>query len=203
MLISHDYRFIFIKTRKTAGTSLEVELSRLMGESDVVTPILPPEEGHVARNFIVNGTKLYNHMPAAKVRGVVGRKVFDSYLKFCIEREPVDKCISYYSMLRNSPAHRRGNETLTWEEYLRRRDFPLDDALYLGFWGNLLVDRILHYERLPQELPLLCKDLGIPFERLQTRAKSGFRNDVPVTLQDRKEIYKAFRKSLRYTGYSL
>jgi len=200
MLISHKYRFIFIKTRKTAGTSLEVDLSRVMGESDVVTEVKPHEEGHLARNFAIG--RFYNHMPAREVRSVIGRRIFGSYFKFCIEREPVDKCVSWYSMLKNSPLHNRGNEALTWEAYLRSRDFPLDEGLYTSRWGALLVDRVLHYERLSEELPALCKELGIPLE-LKSRAKSGFRAQVPVTWDDRQLIYRAFRKSLKFTGYSL
>ncbi|HXR88856.1 MAG TPA: sulfotransferase family 2 domain-containing protein [Steroidobacteraceae bacterium] len=200
MLISHKYRFIFIKTRKTAGTSLEVDLSRVMGESDVVTEIKPPEEGHLARNFAIG--RFYNHMPAREVRSVIGRRIFGSYFKFCIEREPVDKCVSWYSMRKNSPAHSRGNDALTWDGLLRSRDFPLDEGLYTSRWGGLLVDRVLHYERLSDELPALCKELVIPLE-FKSRAKSGFRTEVPVTWDDRQLIYRAFRKSLKFTGYSL
>jgi hypothetical protein len=52
MIISHRHRFIFIKTRKTAGTSIEVYLSRFCGEEDVVTPLNPPVEGHEPRNHL-------------------------------------------------------------------------------------------------------------------------------------------------------
>ncbi len=39
MLISHRYQFIFVKTRKTAGTSIEASLTRFCGDTDVITPI--------------------------------------------------------------------------------------------------------------------------------------------------------------------
>lgn len=39
MNISHSRRFIFIKSRKTAGTSLEAALSTQYSGSNVVTPL--------------------------------------------------------------------------------------------------------------------------------------------------------------------
>ena len=51
MVISHKHRFIFIKTAKTAGTSIEAFLSRHCGPEDVFTPTRPPVEGHEPRNW--------------------------------------------------------------------------------------------------------------------------------------------------------
>jgi hypothetical protein len=38
MIVSHARRFIFIKTSKTAGTSVEMQLSKFCGPDDIVTP---------------------------------------------------------------------------------------------------------------------------------------------------------------------
>lgn len=38
MIISHRHKFIFIKTRKTAGTSVEMALATICGPDDVLTP---------------------------------------------------------------------------------------------------------------------------------------------------------------------
>ena len=51
MVISHRHKFIFIKTAKTAGTSVEAFFSRHCAPGDVFTSTYPPVEGHEPRNW--------------------------------------------------------------------------------------------------------------------------------------------------------
>ena len=44
MILSHTRRFIFIKTRKVSGTSMEISLSKNCGGDDVITPISYEDE---------------------------------------------------------------------------------------------------------------------------------------------------------------
>jgi hypothetical protein len=210
MLLSHKYKFIFIKTEKTAGTSIEVELARFLGPRDVVTAIRPPVEGHAPRNHRNRNPvrrllkqNYFNHMPARRVREIAGARVFDSYYKFCVEREPVSKCISMYSMITNSPDFNRGREAMSWDEYVERGDFPENARTYMDDDDSLLVDRILKFEDLNTELASICAQFGIPLERVDAKAKTGFRTKVEVTDKHRQVIYDAFGRSLKHTGYSL
>jgi hypothetical protein len=171
MIISHRHRFIFVKTLKTAGTSVEVFLSRHCGPDDILTPIEPHVEPHRPRNH----EGYFNHMPAADIRERVGREIWSSYFKFCVERNPWDKTLSYYHMMN----HRRGGG-LTFDQFLAESDFPINFPKYTepSDPNRLIVDRVLRYESLNDELAAVFKQLGIPFAgSLGVNAKSEYRSD--------------------------
>ena len=202
MILSHKHRFIFIKTTKTGGTSIEVDLNKILGDLDIATPIFPVVEGHKPQNFERGFLKknFYNHMSASEVRKVVGKDIFHSYFVFCIEREPVDKCISHYSMLRNSPHHNGNYRNLTFDQYVEKKIFPIDTYKYLDDNRNLLVNRILKYEYLRDEIEEVAELLGFKMNFI-AKAKTGFREDIKVSAAQRDIIYQAFSESLAFTQY--
>jgi hypothetical protein len=165
MIISHRHRFIFIKTTKTAGTSIEVFLAQCCGDDDVVTPFGVAEAGHVPRNH----EAYYNHMAAAEVRQQVGEEVWRSYFKFCFERNPWDKVVSMYYFTRG----RHGQQELAFDDFVRRRAFPIDHPKYL-IDGRLAVDFVGRYETLATDLTDVCARLGLPVPVLP-RAKGQYR----------------------------
>jgi hypothetical protein len=227
MILSHKHKFIFIKTAKTAGTSIEVFLSRHCGPKDTVTPIAPPVEGHQPRNYegfinpipeilerpgklfsalrhaITSREKFYRHMPACEVRKRVPGRVWNSYFKFCVERNPWDKVLSHYYM----HAAREGGSLLL-DEYLARGRFPLNDFRYTDRSGSkIIVDRVLRYENLLAELGEVFSQLGIPFDgTLGVAAKSEYRTDCRPYQEvfnddQRKIVEEAFAREIELHGY--
>ncbi len=227
MIISHKYKFIFIKTAKTAGTSIEVFLSKQCGPMDIVTPIAPPVEGHRPRNYqgfinpipeilerphkvlsalrhaFTSREKFYNHMPASLVQKRVSAQVWNSYFKFSVERNPWDKVLSHYHM----HAAREGG-SLSLDEYLTRGRFPINYFRYTDRSGTkIIVDRILRYENLLAELGEVFSQLQIPFDgTLGVAAKSEYRTDRRPYQQvfndeQRKIVEKAFAKEIELHGY--
>lgn len=227
MIISHKYKFIFIKTAKTAGTSIEVFLSKQCGSTDVVTPIAPPVEGHYPRNYqglinpipeiieapgkflsalrraFTSREKFYNHIPASLVQKRVPTRVWNSYFKFCVERNPWDKVLSHYHMR----AARQGG-SLSLDQYLVTGKFPVNYFRYTDDAGEkIILDRVLRYENLIDDLAEVFSKLNVNFEgRLGIRAKSQYRTDrTPYQLvfndEQRKIVEKAFAREIELHGY--
>lgn len=208
-VISHAFKFVFIKTHKTGGTAIETCLSAILPDSDILTPIFPDEgEGHMARNYKTNRGVIRNHMSASKVIKLLDNDCRD-YFFWCVEREPIEKCLSFYAMLKNSPHFGKDCKDMTWEDYLKRGDFPIDSTKYYSQPNspfskeNILVDQIIDYHNIRDNLPVfLKKRFGIKnFNLNKSNAKSGFRDkkNIPtineVSQQQRNFIYSRFEIS--------
>jgi hypothetical protein len=227
MIISHKYKFIFIKTVKTAGTSIEVFLSQYCGTSDIVTPITPHIEPHIARNYrgfwnpipelifnnargryrclteLAKGNRFYNHIPAKVVRQRVSNDIWSSYFKFCVERNPFDKTLSHYHMINS-----RSKERLAFDDYIRRGRFCINFPKYTDHQGNLIIDKVIKYESLMEELSTIFDEVGIPFNgSLGGKAKTDYRSDrtpykMVINNSQRKILETAFAQEIEMHGYS-
>jgi len=171
MIISHKYKFIFVKTAKTAGTSIEIFLSQHCGPMDVITPIILHVKPHSARNY----AGYYNHIEAHAIRDKIGTDTWNSYLKFCVERNPWEKTLSHYYMKKFTE-----DPSLTLNRYLAQGQFPVNFQKYTepGNPKKIIVNRVLYYENLMKQLTQLFQELGIPFkDSLGVNAKSEYRKD--------------------------
>lgn len=227
MIISHKHKFIFVKTVKTAGTSIEVFLSQHCGPEDVLTPIFPPIEGHHPRNF--EGTVhpiseilrlpfgppsawrhirsqrqlFYRHMPAWLIRVRVPTAIWKNYFKFCVDRNPWDKVLSHYHMTN----HREGGQ-LSLDQYLARGKLPINYPRYTDSFGSrIIVDRVLRYENLIDELADVFARVHIPFKgNLGISAKGEYRADrtpyQSVFTSDQREfVEQTFAREIELHGY--
>lgn len=187
-IISFKYNFIFIKTVKTAGTSIEADLSQNVEDDAIVTPIYPPSALHTPRNWETDSGNFYNHMSAAEVRKILGSDVFGDMLKFCVERDPITKCISHFHMLRNSSLHNKdGSYNLSWDDYCQAGKFPVDINKYTTETdGNrsLIVDKILRYENLEEDLQKTLQQCGIMDFKLKSTEKSEYSVNRLVSIRE-------------------
>ena len=86
MLVSHRQKFIFLKTKKTAGTALEMALepwARPENEDADLSHVTKPVETEAgivgARGSGSVRNKWYNHMTAALVKERLDPRIWDSY----------------------------------------------------------------------------------------------------------------------------
>ncbi|ABA57730.1 hypothetical protein Noc_1229 [Nitrosococcus oceani ATCC 19707] len=200
MIISHKYQFIFIKNGKTAGTSIEVFLSKFCGSFDIVTPIYPAVESHFPRNY----AGFYNRMTSAEIREKIGKKTWKNYFKFCVERNPWDKAISYYYM-----AKCRTGGNLSLDKFLDGCEFPINFPRYTepGNSSKIIVDKIIDFNNLIEGLGEVFGRLGLPFDgSLGVYAKSEYRTDrrpyqEVLTASQARKIQEIFAVEIDLHGY--
>jgi len=228
MILSHQHQFIFIKTRKTAGTSIEIALSKFCGEKDIITPISPADEekrkelgyrgpqnylapiwGYSLRDaakWMVHGKKrkrFFNHIPAEEIKKHIGRAIWDLYFKFCFVRNPWERIISTYFWRYKSEDRPSISDFIQAEldNPLRKSNLDL-----MMIDGQVAVDRVCRYENLTQELEEITRIIGLPEVPALPQAKGSFRKDKRsyreiLSPEDQEKIRVAFQTEIELFGY--
>jgi hypothetical protein len=201
MILSHEKKFIFIKTRKVSGTSMEISLSQFCGPEDIITPISYEDElirldlgGVLPQNYgdpkeekfrelirerrddnpkFKHKGRFFNHIPAVKVRKFVGDEVWNDYFKFSMERHPYEKVVSnvYY--------HARRKENWDFDKELKR---VLKNDHYIGYpmysdGQTPIVDFFVNFENLEADLGKLSEKLGFDVAEHYPKTKHQYRSD--------------------------
>ncbi len=228
MIVSHSHKFIFIKTNKTAGTSIEIALSKFCGDKDIITPISPKDEkirtqlGHRGpQNYLVpfhdyafrdwirfllrgKRRKFYNHISAKEIKRLVGEEIWNHYYKFCFERNPWDRVISLYYWRYNAQQRETISEFID-SGALRALKRKGIEAYSID--GEISVDRVCLYENLEEELESVCnRQLDITERVNLPKVKSSFRKDRRhyreiLSNDDKEKIAKMFSKEIAAFGY--
>ena len=195
MIINHKYKFIFFKTRKTAGTSIEIALSQFCGKNDIITRITKEDElkrrklgfpgpqnyrpalNHYQKadwiNLIKNAQpkSFHNHSTAAFIKKSIPEEIWNNYYKFTFERNPFDKAISRYYW-----STRFSDSRIPITDYLNTAEIHL-----LSNWeiytinDSIAMDFVGFYENLDDDLEKIQQKLGLPSELKLPRAKGNYR----------------------------
>lgn len=191
MIISHSRQFIFVKTVKVAGTSLELALSRFCDDEDVLTPhnTDDPRErmeatGRGAQNHLVplsdhsprqmlrsllmgrRRQRYREHMPAHEIRAQVGADVWNRYFTFTVVRHPYDYIVSRYFW--DVDFWNRSEAEYNWDpddfdQFLRYRPERLNENWrLLTDCDEVIVDFVVRFERLREDLAEVSRRIGLP-----------------------------------------
>lgn len=218
MLISHRKKFIYTKTVKTAGTSVESYFEKYcMPEGE--WKFSHAREMHVSSAGVVGyrgatheGNEWFNHMSAHSIRSRAGSDVWDQYFKFCIVRNPYDKVISaFYYFSLPTLLNVTDSDVV---EYFRswissgNAETVVDRDKYL-IDGDVCVDYFIRYECIASGVKHVCNCLNIPYSSIDLpRLKVSDRHrDLKISdYYDRATseiVEKIFEFELKYFDYSL
>ena len=181
MIISHTHKFIFIKTEKTAGTSLELALSAICGEADIITPIAKADEDYRqslgirgAQNFLFPFSSyslkdwndflrsrqrpgFYNHISAREIKRHISHEMWSTYYKFCFERNPFDKFLSWYDW------STKDEKKPSIAEFIDAGRAHLVKGFDLYSEGQKpVVDKVFKYEEMDKALTEISETLKLP-----------------------------------------
>lgn len=178
MIVLHEPGIIFLKSRKTAGSSLEIALSAFAGEDDVITPIdfgrsddksrselgyrgaqnyRKPIHGLLTRptwrdwrDFLKRKPlrKHHDHSAARRVRWHFDTTKWHRYSKISIVRNPWDYMVSSYYWAN------RDHEVLPdFQRWCLDNDRLMNRNHRQYFIGNqCVIDHFLRFERLLEDL---------------------------------------------------
>jgi hypothetical protein len=156
---------------------------------------------------LANGTraplKFFNHMSARDLIAKVGADIWRDYFTFCIERNPWDRAVShYYYRHTREPRPRFGAYLRSSALLTLKRDgrelYTLD--------GKVVVDRILRFESLKEDLREVFAHLGVDGEPELPKTKTSFRPERSAYRElysegDRTLIAELFRDEIELMGY--
>jgi hypothetical protein len=163
-MISHAHRCIFVHIPRTGGTSIE----------DVIWPT-PRSVDDLWMGFISTFQNPYHsgglqHLPAQKIRTLIGAETFDTYFKFAIVRNPWDKAVSQYCYMRRRPDLRAFigmEEQDDFKTYLRlihatpHVQWEPQHTLIFNHKEKLLIDELGRYETFESDVTRIFAHLGI------------------------------------------
>lgn len=224
MIVSHSHQFIFVKTRKTAGTSLQGALATICDDGDIVTrtgiandaysprcyrgPVNPfpywfakPRIHRLSRILrrMVEGERFFDHMFLRELYALKEAYSWRDYFKFCIERNPWDKVVSRYFW-----KYRDRKDRPDFEAFVATDRLVSDFDMY-SINGEVAVDYVGRYETLTESIEEIGRQLGcaVPVpgrSNSSTRAVHDYRSMYSERSHD--TVARHFAREIKLLGYS-
>lgn len=202
MFISHKYRFIFIKTRKTAGSSLEKFFLNIHNNNkEYVFGGMPPENLSP-----INCVGNVEHKGWKWIEKHFSNE-WGNYFKFAIERNSWDKVVSTYHWQKKQIPNMKHNDFTSYILNGKKMWDKKDWNLYTNN-DKICVDKIIRFENINEEFRSICKYLEIPYnnelENLKLkeniRPKDNYKNYYN---EETKQIIKnVFSNEINYFQYT-
>jgi len=172
MIISHRYKFIFLKSRKTAGTSTEAFLERYCVSPSKESTYEPQHTNNQQNNeFGVMGYRqkgkgsIAPHTYPSSIKQSVAKNYWDNYTKIINIRNPYDTAVSFYHWKAYRSNTTRQIDTGKFEQWLTQEGSnPVKSNLKFWQFKNIDPNKyiFLRYEHLQEDLNKTLIHLGMP-----------------------------------------
>lgn len=230
MIASRKHNFIFIKTMKTAGTSIELALSTVCGPDDILTPIsvqhdkIRADAGVEPRNFsdtletrYLKALRKRNSKLMRPVLAEIAASGFWAHARPEVIKARVGRRFWKSAIKITSERHPYEKATsLARHSYREQAPFlehlnnvVFGDLRYVGHPyylqdGKILVGFIVRYNRLQDDFARLCRRLSLPMLELP-HARRTDDGSVPareqLTLAQRDFVYEQCAPEFELFGW--
>ena len=115
--------------------------------------------------FKKENQKYFGHMPVALVRQRIGDEKFYDAFKFTVVRNPFDQILSWYYWISATGGK---DLQMDFQKFVQKKSLEFFESNKEVFVedNKSMVDEILHYESLNEELPRISERLGLPQKNL-------------------------------------
>jgi hypothetical protein len=205
MIASYLHNFIFIKTKKTAGTTVELTLGPICGPDDIVTPLNGMREEElrsngrpICRNFMADPKAeerllrlmmRKDHPALKKRRRLLERATYYQHMTAQAAKQNLPA--EFWQRAHKFTVERHPYERVVSKAYFKyKEDQPFDQFLdsivregrytshqFYMIDGEIAVDEIIRQENLHGDLKRLGAKLGFPVPDELARAKGITRTD--------------------------
>jgi hypothetical protein len=213
MIISYSKKFIYFKSVKTAGSSIE---SNLWDSCDPLKDIRPKTVESPIDYNLPKKPSLVNHSLPLSIKSFLPNAIWNNYTKIVCIRNPWDVMVSWFHNRITS-----GNEynekaieytCNLWDqkspnkyflEWLKTHSYP--NSNYYFNKNDLTADFYIRYEHLQEDFSKICSDLGLVYKEIY-KFKTQFRQiRIPYQIYYNKAAKQAIRckakKEINYFGY--
>ena len=185
MIISYSRNFIYIRTKKTASSTIKQILCRDLG----------PEDLSLGKNT----EEFPTHLHATQVIPIVPAEFWQRSFKFTSERHPYQKAGALAANKYGKPTRRNRREqpefSITLNNIVRSGEYRSFD--YYTIDGKVVVDDFIRFETLLSDLKRIGERLGIPVPDELPHVKMS----AILTDEQKQIVFELCREEFELHGY--
>lgn len=218
VLISHRYKFIYIKNVKVGGTSVESFFGQFCIDPKETYNFRHKQEEKISK-FGIIGCRSKNRKNAIwkahdsatnikkQLKNMNMENKFNEYIKFCVVRNPYDVEVSKYFWFNRKKKKDDGTYSISFKDWVRKLIKGVNFRFF-SIKGKSVCDYYIRYENLQEDIIKLCKILNIadynikdlPYFKSKVRNKSKHYSEF-YDEETRKIVYKKYKKEFELFGY--